>query len=94
MRRLFFGAAMTAAGLMQAAPTLADTLFGAMERAYSTNPTLQGERAGQRATDELVPQALSGWRPTVTLNADIGRDWATNMQRCGGFKPAAGLELI
>ncbi len=75
MRRLFFGAAMTAAGLMQAAPALADTLFGAMERAYSTNPTLQGERAGQRATDELVPQALSGWRPTVTLNADIGRDW-------------------
>lgn len=25
---------------------------------------------------------------------DIGRDWATNMQRCGGFKPAAGHVLI
>lgn len=84
MRGLFFGAAMTAAGLMQAAPALADTLFGAMERAYSTNPTLQGERAGQRATDELVPQALSGWRPTVTYNSQLERNW--NDTSGTGFK--------
>ncbi len=75
MHRLLFGAALTAAGLLQAAPALADTLFGAMERAYTTNPTLQGERAGQRAIDELVPQALSGWRPSVTVNGQLQRDW-------------------
>jgi outer membrane protein len=48
----------------------ADTLAEAMAAAYLGNPVLQGERARQRATDEQVPQALSGWRPTVTLSGD------------------------
>ena len=26
-----------------------------------------------RANDELVPQALSNWRPTVKLSGDVGR---------------------
>jgi TolC family type I secretion outer membrane protein len=30
-------------------------------------------RAGQRATDEGVPQALSGWRPTVQGNTSYGK---------------------
>jgi outer membrane protein len=49
-----------------AGPARADTLAEAMASAYLGNPVLQGERARQRATDEQVPQALSGWRPTVT----------------------------
>jgi outer membrane protein len=52
---------------LQPALAAADTLFGAMEKAYATNPSLNAARAGQRATDELVPQALSGWRPTITV---------------------------
>jgi outer membrane protein len=52
---------------LQLGSAMADTLFGAMEKAYVTNPTLNAARAGQRAVDELVPQALSGWRPTVTV---------------------------
>jgi outer membrane protein len=52
---------------LQPVAAAADTLFGAMEKAYVTNPSLNAARAGQRATDELVPQALSGWRPTVTV---------------------------
>lgn len=55
----------------------ADTLFGAMEKAYTSNPTLNAERAGQRATDELVPRALSGWRPTVSVNASLNHDGLT-----------------
>src|SRR3546814_12463302 len=27
------------------------------------------------ATDELVPQALSGWRPTAAINGDFGEEW-------------------
>ncbi|MFM8747129.1 MAG: TolC family outer membrane protein [Aestuariivirga sp.] len=54
-----------------AAAASADTLFGAMEKAYVTNPTLNAARAGQRATDELVPQALSGWRPTVGVGGEV-----------------------
>ena len=36
------------------------------------NPQLLAQRASLRATDEDVPQALAGWRPTVTLNANAG----------------------
>jgi hypothetical protein len=43
-----------------------ESLKQAFASAYSKNSTLRSERARQRATDELVPEALSGWRPTVT----------------------------
>ena len=70
--RLFLGSALfSAAALLNAQSALADTLFGAMEKAYVTNPTLDSARAGQRAVDELVPQALSGWRPTVAVQGNI-----------------------
>ena len=48
------------------------TLSETLGIAYSTNPTLTGERARLRATDENVPAALSGWRPTVTVNGSWG----------------------
>jgi outer membrane protein len=48
--------------------TLAETLG----IAYETNPQLTGERAHLRATDENVPAALAGWRPTVTISSSWG----------------------
>lgn len=68
LKGLLWSVALLAAATGEAA---ADTLFGAMEKAYVTNPTLNAARAGQRATDELVPQALSGWRPTVIVQGDV-----------------------
>ena len=50
----------------------ANTLNGALVQAYQNNPQLNAERARLRATDEGVPQALSGYRPQVTATADIG----------------------
>lgn len=50
----------------------AETLNEALASAYAGNPTLRAERARQRSTDELTPQALSGWRPTVTAQASAG----------------------
>ena len=44
----------------------AQSLEQALVSAYLTNPQLEAQRAALRATDELVPQALSGWRPSVT----------------------------
>lgn len=54
-------------------PASAETLEQAMATAYQSNPTILSERSKLRATDELVPQALSGWRPTVTLSGNITR---------------------
>ncbi len=48
----------------------AETLKQALAHTYLDNPKLQASRAQLRSTDELVPQALSGWRPTVTANGD------------------------
>lgn len=47
------------------------TLQEALATAYLTNPTLQQARATLRATDEDVPTALSGWRPTITGTTNL-----------------------
>ena len=49
-----------------AAPAWAETLQEAIALAYRTNPTLQAQRAQQRALDEAVPQARAGLRPTLS----------------------------
>ena len=48
------------------------TLAEALAATYSTQPALLAERAKLRATDENVPQALSGWRPTVVMAGTAG----------------------
>lgn len=48
------------------------TLQDALGIAYETNPQLTGQRAKVRATDENVPAALSGWRPTISVTANYG----------------------
>ena len=50
----------------------AETLFKALASAYLTNPSLQAARAALRSSDEGVPQAMAGWRPTVSLSSSIG----------------------
>ena len=54
----------------------ADTLKEALLKAYRSNPELQAERARQRVTDELVPIAKSGWRPTVIANGSATQSWS------------------
>ena len=49
------------------------TLTEALVDAYYNNPTLQQQRAVLRQTDEEVPTALSGWRPTVTFQGQLGQ---------------------
>jgi outer membrane protein len=50
----------------------AETLAEALALAYQNNPTLNAQRGSLRAIDEGVPQALSGFRPTITGTADAG----------------------
>ena len=70
--------AVVGAALLCAASPLAlglaraDTLEGALALAYQNNPTLNAQRAGTRATDENVPQALAGYRPRVNITASGG----------------------
>jgi len=57
-------------------PVLADTIEAALVRAYQDNPQLNAQRATVRATDENVPQALSGYRPKVALTASGGYQYS------------------
>jgi outer membrane protein len=65
-------AAIFSAGLAGAiaAPAAAETLADAIALAYENNPTLQSQRAVQRALDETYVQARTGWRPTLNLTAN------------------------
>src|SRR3954454_21032772 len=76
------GVAVLACGTAQAHVR---TLQEALSAAYSTNPTLQAARAQLRATDEGVPQALAGWRPTVVLSTAAGYADGSIRSKAAGF---------
>jgi outer membrane protein len=62
--------------VLPATATHAESLNEALRWAYESNPTLQAERAKLRATDELVPIAKSGWRPTVVARGVGQQQWS------------------
>ena len=57
----------------------AESLPDALAKAYQTNPQLNAERARQRATDENVPQALSGYRPQIIASLSAGLQAVRNL---------------
>jgi outer membrane protein len=67
-----------------APPGTPHTLAEALAATYSTQPALLAERAKLRATDENVPQALSGWRPTVIMAGTTGYGDGASRQFAGG----------
>jgi outer membrane protein len=68
---LLLGAAVAVASR----PVAAESIEAALARAYENNPQLNAQRAIVRETDEGVPQALSGYRPTISANASVGREY-------------------
>ncbi len=73
--RSLTAAAVAAVGLwaLGAQPAGAQTLAEALAGAYVTNPTLSAARAELRAVNEGVPQALSNWRPDLTVTGSAGK---------------------
>jgi outer membrane protein len=69
---------------MGSTPVLADTIEAALVRAYQNNPQLNAQRAQVRATDENVPQALSGYRPKVAVTASAGIQYTDTLSTQGG----------
>src|SRR6202142_892159 len=65
------------------APALGDTIEAALVRAYQNNPQLNAQRATVRATDENVPQALSGYRPKVAVTASAGYQYGDALSNFG-----------
>jgi outer membrane protein len=86
-RRAGLLAAACSMGLMMglASSAAAETLTDALALAYQTNPTLQGQRANQRATDEGVVQAKTNFRPTVSGSADYSASRTDYANTQGNF---------
>ncbi len=81
-KKLSAGAALAALLMSQVmtTPVVADTIEAALVRAYQNNPQLNAQRASVRATDESVPQALSGYRPRVAVTASAGTQYTDGAQ--------------
>jgi outer membrane protein len=62
----------------------AETLLSALAKAYQNNPQLNAQRAIVRQTDEAVPQALSGYRPTISVTASAGPQYTDTKIKSGG----------
>jgi outer membrane protein len=86
-------AAVFGAGLLgaAAAPAWSETLADAVALAYETNPTLQAQRATQRALDETYVQARSGWRPTLNLQAVATYDQTRVPRAASNFLTPPGI---
>jgi outer membrane protein len=82
-----FSALLALAGQARAA----ESLTGALGRAYTNTPELNAARANVRAVDESVPQALSGYRPRVSATADVGRTFQESITP--SFGSSAGLRV-
>lgn len=75
-RRIDLLASVAAAALcVLASNASAQSLDAALAAAYVNNPTLNAQRAGTRAVDENVPQALSGYRPHLSAGAQAGSEY-------------------
>ena len=68
-------------------PAQAETLESALIKAYLNNPTLNSQRAAVRAIDESVPQALSGYRPKVSITATGGEQTLSATTRTSPAAP-------
>jgi len=67
--------AMVAAicGALCAPAAKAETIGGALAKAYFSNPDINQQRAAVRASDENIPKANAGYLPTVSAEADAAR---------------------
>src|SRR5690606_8325653 len=70
LRRSSWLTGLAVGALLLPAAAQAETLQGALAKAYENNPTLTGARAGQRANDENVPIQKSFGLPEVNTRAD------------------------
>jgi len=62
----------------------AETLIDSLSAAYQYSPTLDVARAQQRALDEDIAKANSGYRPDINASANVGR------QNTGTVSPLPG----
>ena len=87
-RRSFLLVAISAVLLGSSFPSLAETLAGALARAYSGNPALNAERAGLRVTDEATMEVAE-----MVLSGAINKEIVSYINRAGAQANVRGVGL-
>ena len=95
-RRVIAAGAMAAAAVLlwPLSQATAQSLETALVQAYQNNPSLNSQRAAVRATDEGVPQALSGYRPKVAITASGGEQSLSNTAKTSGLTPGTPTSYL
>ncbi|MDH4985152.1 TolC family outer membrane protein [Aminobacter anthyllidis] len=95
-RKSVFAVALVSATALSPLSASAETILGALAKAYQNNSQLNSARAGVRVIDEGVAIAKSGYRPTINGSASIdysttrnSRNASTNRLTTGSF----GIEI-
>ncbi len=71
MSRNLLAALLVTAAVVSPVQASAETILGALTKAYQNNSSLNSARAGVRVTDENVAIAKSGYRPTIAATGSI-----------------------
>src|SRR3546814_8622865 len=79
LRRARWLAGLAAGALLLPVTAHAETLQGALAKAYENNPTLTGARAGQRANDENVPIEKSYGLPDIGTQASRSEEHTSEL---------------
>ncbi len=85
------GALMVMALPQSASPGRAETMSGALARAYAGNPDMNQQRAGVRATDETLPRASAAWRPTSSATGQFGYNYFDLITSGSGANSSTGV---
>ena len=85
--RLTLGAATLSCAVLFAVAGHAETIGGALAKAYLNNPDINQQRAAVRAQDEGIPKAFAGFLPTVSADADASLQslWVTKAHTADGY---------
>jgi outer membrane protein len=89
-KRTVRGAALVlcaAGAIICAGKASAETIESALVKAYQNNPQLNAQRASVRSIDEGVPQALSGYRPRVSITGTVGEQFTDATAKTVGGIP-------
>jgi outer membrane protein len=91
--RLLRAALLAGVGLaIGAGAGRAETIGGALIKAYLTSPDINAQRAAVRVSDEGVPKANAGYLPTVEATGNIGiQRGQANVITSGGESPTANF---
>src|SRR5580704_12225580 len=96
MPRAFASVALLAVLIWSSASANAETIAGAMAKAYLNNPDINQQRAVVRVSDENIPKANAGYLPTINAQASYSLSnerFASGIQSVdigGGAAPVGG----